>query len=140
MMRLFKRKKKKVTMHQVPLPVLIRQVIYDTMLTPPEDIANYMGLPPISEDVSEMEELASQERISKFGVLLPFIDAHADIVGKITSAAYVLEDKDDPIEQKDIEQLHVLFRTISLSAALSCISTLISLGLLEPTVKGPDAE
>lgn len=131
----FKRKRKKVTMHQVPLPVLIRQVIYDTMLTPAEEIANYMGLPPISEEVSDMEEQASQDRLAKFAVLLPFIDAHADIVGKVASSAYVLEDKDEPIADNDIEQLTMLFKTVSLSAALSCISTLMSLGLIETTVK-----
>ena len=136
----FKKKKPKLIMHQVSVPVLIRQVIYDTMLTPPEDIANYMGLPPISEEVSEMEEQASQDRISKFGILLPFIDSHADIVGRIASSAYVLEDKDEPIGEQDVEQLTALFRTVALSAALSTVSTLLTMGLIELKVKGPDVE
>jgi len=136
----FKKKQPKLIMHQVSVPVLIRQVIYDTMLTPAEDIANYMGLPPISEEVSEMEEQASQDRISKFAILLPFIDSHADIVGRIASSAYVLEDKEEPIAEQDVEQLTALFRTVALSAALSTVSTLITMGMIEVKVKGPDVE
>ena len=49
-MKLWKRKRKidPSSILQVPLAVLIREVIYDTMLTPTEQIAVAMGLPPIS--------------------------------------------------------------------------------------------
>ena len=133
-MRLFRRKKKKVRVTQVPLPVLIRQVIYDTMLTPPEDIADAMGLPPISDEVSDMEEQDSQARLSRMGPLLPLIDSHADLCAKITTAAYLLDESSgdtDALSEKDAAQLHELFRVVSLSAAVSCVSTLFSLGLID---------
>jgi len=65
-LRKWNRKRKLKYVTQVSLPVLIRQVIYDSMLTPPEGIAIAMGLPPISDEVSEMEERASEDRLSKF--------------------------------------------------------------------------
>ena len=70
-----KRKVKRLEINHLPLPVLIRQVIYDTMLMPAEEIANIMGLPPISDDVAEMEERESQKRLEKFAILIPFLAA-----------------------------------------------------------------
>ena len=64
-----KPKAKRIEIKQLPLPVLIRQVIYDTMLMPAEEIAYAMGLPPISDDVAEMEERESQKRLERFATL-----------------------------------------------------------------------
>jgi len=142
-MRLFKRKKKKDKGMQVPLSALIRQVIYDTMLMPPEEIAMSMGLPPISDEVSEMEERASQSRLSRMGRLLPFIDSHADLVAKISTAAYLLESTEEEVSalgNKEAEQLHDLFRLVALSSAISCVSTLFSLGLIDSKLLGDDDE
>jgi hypothetical protein len=116
----------------ISLPVLIRQVIYDTMLMPTEDIAKAMGLPPISDEVADMEEQASEKRLQRFSRLLPLIDSHADIAAKIAVAAYLLED--DEIEEKlveDTETLQRLFRLVALSSSLSCVSTLFNLELIE---------
>jgi hypothetical protein len=37
----------------------------------------------------------------------------------------------DALSEKDAAQLHELFRLVSLSAAVSCVSTLFSLGLID---------
>jgi len=135
---MFKRKKKvreQVKINHIPLPVLIRQVIYDSMLMPAEEIAIAMGLPPISDEVAEMEEQASEERLEKFSQLIPFIDSHADIASKIATSAYMLEDAEsDSLEKfgiEDVENIGKLFRLVALSASLSCVSTLINMGLIE---------
>ena len=134
-MKLFRRKKVKTQVVQVPLPVLIRQVIYDTMLTPTEGIADALGLPPISDEVADMEQQASDDRISNLSMLLPFIDAHADIAAKITAAAYMLEDNSlVELPEEASDSLQELFRLISLASSLSCVSTLFSLGLVESKV------
>lgn len=134
MLRKWNRKRKLKYVTQVSLPVLIRQVIYDSMLTPPEGIAIAMGLPPISDEVSEMEERASEDRLSKFSALIPFIDSHADIAARIAASAYVLEDADEDIEQEELDSMTRLFRLVSLASSVSCVSTLISLGLVESKV------
>jgi hypothetical protein len=133
-LRKWNRKRKLKYVTQVSLPVLIRQVIYDSMLTPPEGIAIAMGLPPISDEVSEMEERASEDRLSKFSALIPFIDSHADIAARIAASAYVLEDADEDIEQEELDSMTRLFRLVSLASSVSCVSTLISLGLVESKV------
>ena len=129
------RRKKKVLVQQVSLPVLIRQVIYDSMMMPPEEIAAHMGLPPVSDEVSEMEERASQERLSRMSALLPLIDAHADIAARIASAAYILDDEDfEDLSDEKMEQLLELFRLVSLASSVYCVSTLFSLGLIDSNV------
>ena len=129
------RRKKKVLVQQVPLPVLIRQVIYDSMMMPAEEIAAHMGLPPVSEEVSEMEERASQDRLTRMAALLPLIDAPADISARIASAAYIIDDEDfDDLPDEKVEQLLELFRLVSLASSVSCVSTLFSLGLIESNV------
>lgn len=138
---MFFNKKKKLRQEQlkkvenITLPVLIRQILYDTMLMPAEDIAREMGLPPISDEVADMEELASQDRLEHFSRLIPFIDSHADIAARIAAAAYSLDEEDDALLNKDDrESLTRLFRLISLSSSISCISTLFNLGLIESKV------
>ena len=132
-----KRKVKRLEINHLPLPVLIRQVLYDTMLMPAEEIANLMGLPPISDDVAEMEERESQKRLEKFAVLIPFIDSHADIAAKIAASAYMIEDEDEDYGEleklgiEDLEQLTKLFRLVALSSSISCVSTLFNLGLIK---------
>lgn len=139
---MFFNKKKKLRQEQlkkvenITLPVLIRQILYDTMLMPAEDIAREMGLPPISDEVADMEESASQDRLEHFSRLIPFIDSHADIAARIATAAYALDDEDEEqlLNTDDMEALTRLFRLISLSSSISCISTLFNLGLIESKV------
>jgi hypothetical protein len=103
------------------------------MLEPVEDIAEALGLPPISDEVSEMEERASQKRLESFSQLLPFIDSHADIAAKIATAAYALSDEidtEDKLNDIDLEEMTKLFRLVSLSASISCVSTLFNLDLI----------
>jgi hypothetical protein len=114
----------------------MREIVYDSMLTPTEGIANIMGLPSISEEVALMEEQASQDRLSNIAALLPFIDAHADIAAKIATSAYLLDDDtDEEVSQENLEQLTVLFRMVSLASAVSCVSTLVNIGLVESKVE-----
>lgn len=136
-MRFLRRKKKKVvSVTQVPLTVLMREIVYDSMLTPPEGIANLMGLPSISEEVAFMEEDASQTRLSNIAALLPFIDAHADIAAKIATSAYLLdEENNEDVSQEHLEQLNTLFRMIALASSVSCVSTLVNIGLVESMVE-----
>lgn len=136
-MKFLRRKKlKEVRVSQVPLSVLMREIVYDSMLTPTEGIANIMGLPSISEEVAFMEEQASQDRLSNIAALLPFIDAHADIAAKIATSAYLLDDDtDEEVSQENLEQLTILFRMVSLASAVSCVSTLVNIGLVESKVE-----
>ena len=129
----------KVEIKHIPLPILIRQAIYDTMLEPAEGIADAMGLPPISDEVADMEADASQERLERFANLLPFIDSHSDIASRIAAAAYALDDDNDDtnvfnLSEDDYEKIYSLFKIVALSSSISCVSTLFNLNLIESKV------
>jgi len=138
---MFKRKKpRKMNIVNVSLPVLIRQAIYDSVFDDQaEEIAEMMGLSPISKEVSEMEERDSSERIRKFSALIPLINSHADMSARISASAYIIQAKEEGmnslIDADNFEDLAELFKTISLSASVSCIATLINLDLLDCNVK-----
>lgn len=138
---IFRRKKKRTSLEvkHIPLPILIRQTIYDTMLEPAEGIAEAMGLPPISDEVADMEADASQERLESIARLLPFIESHSDIASRIAAAAYALDDDMDVenilnLSEGDYEKIYSLFKIVAMSSSISCISTLVNLGLVESTV------
>jgi hypothetical protein len=145
-MGLFRKKRKiRTKIIELRMPVLVRQVIYDSVFDESEAIAGELGLPPISQEVSEMEEKASEDRIGKFAPLIPFIESHSDIAARVAASAYQLEmlqehPEDGPLIEEDIEHIIALFKVVSLSSAISCISTLISLDLLETAVKTDDDE
>lgn len=137
---MFKRKKKRIRVHAVPMPVLIRQAIYDSIFEEnAEEIATILGLAPVSDEVSEMEAQASSRRIEGLAPLMPIIDAHSDIAARIASAAYVIQAKDegreDFLSETSIDDLSNLFKLVSISSAVSCISTLIHLDLIETKVE-----
>jgi hypothetical protein len=134
-MRFWKRKKKVVSVTQVPLSVLMRQIVYDTMLTPTEGIAEMMGLPPISDEVADMEEDAHELRLSNISGLLPFIDAHSEILAKIATAAYTLDNElPEELPVDGLSVLSDLFKMVALASSVSCVSTLKNIGLIESRV------
>lgn len=132
----FWRRKHKIEVTQVPLSVLMRQIVYDSMLTPTESIAEMIGLPPVSEDVADMEQEAHEDRLGNIAALIPFIDAHADILAKIATAAYTLEglSEGDMIPEEALPQVTELFRMVALASSVSCVSTLKEIGLIDSKV------
>lgn len=134
----FRKKKKEehVTEYMtVPLSTLLRNILYDSMINNPESLALQLGLPPISEDVSEMEAEASEARLVKISALLPLIEAHAQLSSEITMVAYA---KAMPFEEgeedEQVETLTHFFKLIALASSVSCLSTLVDLGLIETSV------
>jgi hypothetical protein len=134
-MRFWKRKKDAVSVTQVPLSVLMRQIVYDAMLSPTEGIAEMMGLPPISDEVADMEQEAHETRLSNIAGLLPFIDAHAEILAKVATAAYTLDnDLPEEVPAGGLDMLNELFKMVALASSVSCVSTLKNIGLIESRV------
>jgi hypothetical protein len=136
-MGIFRKKRKiRTKVIEVRMPILMRQVIYDSVFESSEKIAETLGLPPISEEVRDMESRASEERLLKFQPLIPFIESHADISARVAASAYQLEmleesPEDGPLIAEDLEHIIGMFKIVALSSSVSCISTLISLGLID---------
>lgn len=133
----FKKKKEaegKVEYLALPLHTLFRNILYDSMLDNPEKLANKLGLPSISEEVSEMEAEASEKRLEKISVLYPIIEAHAEIASEISFAGYSKSSELDLEEEDSAENLRMFFKILAFSSAISCLSTLVDLGLIDTPV------
>lgn len=133
-MSFFNRKKNnKITITTISPQVLIRKIIYDSGCTDPEAVALVLGLSPISDEVAEMEEQASTERVSRIAALLPIIEAHASIAAQVAAASYAtesldLEDADLPDET--LAALVTLFKFVSFSASMTCLAALVDMNIL----------
>lgn len=120
----------------LPVSTLLRNILYDSLIKDPELLSAELGLPAISEDVSEMEEEASQARLDKISVLMPFIEAHAQLSSKVIMAGYSKALPVEGMTDELAETINTFFELISFASALSCVSSLVDLGLVEPSVTG----
>lgn len=131
----FRKNKRKTTVQFLHPQGLIRNIIYDGMVKEPELVAQMLGLSPLSTEVSEMEDRASEQRLMKLSALLPIIDNHAEIAGKVSAASYAIssESDEDPIPEEVLIAMATMFKYVAFTSAVSCVSALIDLSLIEVT-------
>lgn len=122
----------------VPIPTLLRNILYDSLIKDPEVLASKLGLPSISEEVAEMEEEASQDRLEKIEVLLPMIETHAKLAAKVVFAGYSTSLPIQVPDEEMEEAILAFFELVAFASSLSCLSTLVDLDLLETNVTGLD--
>lgn len=138
-MSFFRKKKNKVTHVPTVSPASqIRKIIYDSGCKYPEVVANMLGLTGVSEEVAEMEEEASDFRLSKIGPILPIIEMHSLISAQVSAMTYFASaafDGEEEPAKEILEAMVNLFKFVSFSAAVSCISALVELDLVSERYK-----
>lgn len=133
-MSLFRRRKKKeVIIKYVSAQVLIRNIIYDSMTKNPEAVAQALGLSPVSEEVSEMEHRASETRLDPLHHLLPILESHAEIAGKVAAVNYAMNSdiNEEELTDEVLDAMAGMFRYVSLTACLSLLTQLVEMDLIE---------
>lgn len=134
-MKLFRKKKnKQVTVKTISPGAQIRKIIYDSGVKQPELIAEMLGLTPLSMDVAEMEGSASDQRLAKLAPILPVIEMHSMISAQISAMTYfasAMEDGDSTPDEEVFEAMTTLFKHVSFSAAVSCMTALVELNLIK---------
>jgi len=109
----------------------IRGFILDSQIDNPHELALALGCSKISEDVAEMEEDASDERIDKISYLAPLLIFFAKTIaeGLIES-----QRKDTPVDEIPPEiwaNTKRLIEHTAISAMTGSVTQLVDLGLLE---------
>jgi len=128
----FFKKKQPETIRVINSSTLIRNIIYDAMAKNPERIAEVLGLPPVSEDVSEMENEASDKRLAKIDILFPLLHHHADIAASVGAAGYAVSNEDeDDLTDEILAAMRNMFKQVAWISAVSCISQFLDMGLIE---------
>jgi len=128
-----KNKKNEIKITALSPTAQIRKIIYDSGCKDPELVAEMLGLTGISDEVAEMEEDASSERIAKIAAILPIIEMHSQISAKISAVSYFAssaEVNEDVPGEDVLEAMIQLFKYVSFSSAVSCVAALIDLNLI----------
>lgn len=125
-----RRKKHSVSVTHISPQVLIRKIIYDSGCPNPEEVAQVLGLTPISDEVADMEEQASADRLSKIEILMPIIRAHADISAQVAAVSYASELDSSEISDDMKHALVILFKFVAFSSAMTCLASLVDLDIL----------
>lgn len=127
------RRKKETKIKYIAASTLIRNIIYDSLANNPEGVAKLLGLQPVSDEVSEMEDRASEHRISRMAALLPIIEKHSEIAGKVSAASYAISSgiDEEALTEELLSAMAAMFKVVSYSACISCISQLVDLELIE---------
>lgn len=127
---------------------LARWYLYDMEIVDPNEIAQQLGLQPISTEVEEKEIEESDIRMAEAIEFLPFIDAITEINARVlttlqrdNSKKVVEKSKDTPypltLETLE-ENLGNSFRQIGFSALVAALSSGIALGIIKPGDKAFD--
>jgi hypothetical protein len=135
-MSFFRKKAKEsfIKVHAISPGSLTRKVIYDSGCRYPEDVAELMGLSRVSEDVAEMEEYASEARIDRLSPIFSIIESHSAIAAQVNAFSYLRSTQDENDEAPDEEVIFALiqmFKTVSHSATVSCLASLLDLNLFK---------
>lgn len=139
-MSIFRKKSKEtfIKVHAISPGALTRKVIYDSGCRYPEDVAELMGLSRVSDDVAEMEEYASEARIDRLSPVLSIIESHCNIVAQVNAFSYLhstqLEEDEVP-DQDVLFALIQMFKTVSYSATVSCLASVLDLNLFKEGYK-----
>lgn len=63
-----------------------RNYILDSNLEDPQSLFRLLGLPPVSDEVLEMERRASDDRVDRIGILTPVLEAYAMTLSEVITA------------------------------------------------------
>lgn len=125
-MSLFKKKK---PMTKINFSTLARNTIYDTGMSEPEMALNKMGISPISDEVSDMERLASESRLERVSLLEPILLIQAQLIASALATLYLSENSD--FSEELVQTLTDSYRKVAVSASIAAMATCIDMNLLE---------
>ena len=134
----FNRKKLKyeIITNEVPMSTVMRWYLYDTALTENvNELADRIGLTPISQEGEAKEQEDSDERLLNVEPLYVFLESMADLSYQVLVNLHIKEleehgeDADDLME--NLENMANVYKAIALSTLMGTFSSALSLGLID---------
>jgi hypothetical protein len=126
---LFRKKVKSLSVQDINSRV--RGFVLDSQIENPHEIAVSLGCSRISDDVAEMEEEASDERIEQINYLSPLIVFFSKTLSEGIVETQRLENTSSEISPDMWLSTKRLLEHTATSALLGSLAQLIDLGLLE---------
>ena len=123
----------KISMRSVSEHTIIRNILYDSQVPDPELVAKYLGLTPLSDEVSDREYDESMNRLGKFIQIFNLIDSHATLVARIMTASYLTslsEEDSEKMTEEALQAMEITFATVSRASIVSCLTTMEDIGII----------
>jgi hypothetical protein len=118
-----------------PKPIIdnfSRELLFDSQLQNPLQIARYLDLPPISAELEEKEREESDKRIAQVEWLIPMFGAISHFLADALIAECVAKQDEENLEidPEFWEALHNRLETFGISVLLTTMSTLVDIGFV----------
>ena len=117
----------------IPLTTLARWYIYDTGLGNERDVAEAVGLTPVSEEGHKKEQQDSEARLASLGPLFPYLDYISTIAADSVVSMQIEHVKRAHPEVDHDEEADLIFsvyKSIALSALIGAFSIGIDLRIV----------
>ncbi len=135
--KLFRKSNEFETISQdIPLSTLMRWYIYDTGMGYENEIAELIGLTPVSEEGNKKERQDSELRLEKVLDLMPYLDLISDVAADAVSNMQLKEMKKAGVisETVDLEDdmltMQSIYKAIAISSLVGGFSIALQLGLV----------
>jgi len=120
----------------VPLSTLMRWYIYDTGADSENEIAEVLGLTPVSEEGNNKERQDSEDRLGEVLDLMPYLDFISSVAADAVAGMQMKEMKkaglittDADIED-DMSTMASVYKAIAISSLVGGFSIALRLGLV----------
>lgn len=119
----------------VPVSTIKRWYIYDTAPDGENEIAELIGLSPVSEEGNAKERQDSELRLKNITHLLPYIDLISEVASESVANMQFNEMKKAGIitgsnEEEELEVMRMVYQAIAMAALVGGLSIGTHLGIL----------
>ena len=130
-----KKEEYEVVTSEVPLSTVYRWYLYDTAMNENiNELAESIGLNPISDEGEAKEREDSEERLLRIKSMYPFIDSISDVSAKVLTAIHfnVREEAGQgPLDEDGLDDMFAVYKAVAFSTLIGALSIGINLGMIQ---------
>lgn len=141
-MSIFRRKKKleeeyDIVSNEIPVSTVFRWFLYDTELSEDvNELAELIGLSPISDEGDEKERQDSESRVNEVAPMFNFLESMAEVSSRAVVAIHLSSmEKEglivsDDIAEEQTDAMYSVYKGVAMAALLGAFSVAIELGMV----------
>lgn len=142
--RLFNKPDYEIIRNDIPLFTVMRWFIYDTGFGNENEIADLIGLTPVSEEGDKKERQDSDVRLESIEPLFPYIEFISTIAGDSIASFQTQEMKkagiltDNNELESDLETMRSVYKALAVAALVGGFSIANHLGIVSVNAESSD--
>jgi len=114
---------------EVPIGTLARKTLYDSMIGDPEEVAELLEFPPISDEVAQMEREASIARLDRVSIFVPIVSVQSQVIAR-ASVEFQNAYSETEYPESVMSAMQDAYSAVAFSAALAVLSNLLDLDII----------